>query len=219
MSEELSAGTRRLPVYLVLDVSGSMAGEPIEALRMGIRGLLSDLQSDPQAMETVWMSVITFESNAQQVIPLTEIGSFVEPNLSATGGTNFGDGLELLLSCVQSEVRKTTATQKGDWKPLVFIMTDGCPTGEWEAAADKVKAARLGNVIGCAAGPGADESVLKRVTETVLRLENTSAGTLGAFLNWVSASISATSTSVSAQGDAPVNIPPPPADQGIVIIP
>ena len=120
---------------------------------------------------------------------------------------------------MQSEVRKTTATQKGDWKPLVFIMTDGCPTGEWEAAADKVKAARLGNVIGCAAGPGADESVLKRVTETVLRLENTSAGTLGAFLNWVSASISATSTSVSAQGDAPVNIPPPPADQGIVIIP
>ena len=77
----------------------------------------------------------------------------------------------------------------------------------------------MGKVIGCAAGPGADETVLNRVTETVLRLQDTSSGTLGAFLSWVSASISATSTSVSAQGDAPVNIPPPPADQGIVIIP
>ena len=55
---------RRLPVYLVLDVSGSMSGEPIEAVRMGLKQLLSDLQDNPQALETVWLSVITFGSSA-----------------------------------------------------------------------------------------------------------------------------------------------------------
>ena len=35
--------------------------------------------------------------NAQQVIPLLRLVAL--SNLSATGGTNFGDGLELLLSC------------------------------------------------------------------------------------------------------------------------
>ena len=30
---------QRLPVYLLLDVSASMAGEPIEALRQGVRAL------------------------------------------------------------------------------------------------------------------------------------------------------------------------------------
>ena len=40
---------RRLPVYLVLDCSGSMAGEPIEAVRSGVKTLLGDLRGDPMA--------------------------------------------------------------------------------------------------------------------------------------------------------------------------
>lgn len=32
---------RRLPVYLVLDTSGSMYGEPIEAVKNGVQTLIS----------------------------------------------------------------------------------------------------------------------------------------------------------------------------------
>ena len=35
--------TRRLPVYLLLDCSGSMMGDPIEAVRQGVKALLLDL--------------------------------------------------------------------------------------------------------------------------------------------------------------------------------
>lgn len=219
MADEVSAGMRRLPVYMVLDCSGSMSGEPIEAVRMGLRALVSDLQGDPQAIETAWLSVISFDSRAKQVVPLTEIVSFQEPNLDAGGATAMGDALKTLLQCVDREVRKTTADQKGDYKPLVFIMTDGMPTDRWESAADEVKRRRLGNIIGCAAGPSADDAVLKRITETVVRLQDVSSGTLGAFMKWVSASIALTSASISAQGEGPVNIPPPPANAGIVIVP
>ena len=219
MAGEVSAGMRRLPVYLVLDCSGSMSGEPIEAVRMGLRVLVNDLQGDPQALETTWVSVITFDTDAQQVVPLTEIGSFQEPTLDASGVTALGDALKLLLRCIDKEVRKTTKDQKGDYKPLVFLMTDGMPTDSWESAADEVKRKRLGNIIACAAGPGAEDAVLKRITEIVVRLTDVSPGTLGAFMKWVSASISTTSASVSAQGDAAVNLPPPPQDQGIVIVP
>ena len=38
---------RRLPVYLLIDTSGSMHGEPIEAVRSGIRLLQDTLNSDP----------------------------------------------------------------------------------------------------------------------------------------------------------------------------
>jgi uncharacterized protein YegL len=182
MSEEVTAGMRRLPVYLLLDCSGYMAGQPIEDVRMGLRALISDLQGDPQALETAWLSVITFESTAKQAVPLTDIGSFQEPNLDAGGTTAMGDALKMLMKCIDREVRKPTAGQKGDYKPLVFLMTDGMPTDVWISAADDVKRRRIGNIVGCAVGPAADELVFKRITETVVRLQDTSPGKLSAFM-------------------------------------
>ena len=219
MNEEIGAGLRRLPVYLLLDCSGSMSGEPIEAVRMGLRALVSDLQGDPQALETAWLSVITFESKAKQAVPLTELASFQEPSISAGGGTSLGGAMKLLSDCIKKEVRKTTKNQKGDYKPLVFLMTDGQPTDSWQGPADELKKNKPGNIIACAAGPQADDTVLKRITEIVVRLQDTSPGTLGAFMRWVSASISTTSASVSAQGDAAVNLPALPEGKGIQIVP
>jgi uncharacterized protein YegL len=220
MTDEIGAGDRRLPVYLVLDTSYSMEGEAIEAVRMGLRALLSDLQGDPHALETCWLSVITFDETAKQLVALTAIDQFNEPDLVVNGRTSLGAGLELMLDCTEKEIRKTTPDIKGDYKPLVFIMTDGYPTDSWEQAADKVKKRRLGNVIACAAGPDADDKPLKQITEVVIRLQDCSAGTLGAFMAWVSDSIKMTSEKIADSGDgAPINIPPPPADKGIVIVP
>jgi uncharacterized protein YegL len=212
---------RRLPVYLVLDCSGSMSGEPIEACRQGLKALLSDLRGDPQALETAYLSVITFSSGAQQVCPLTELMTFTEPTLTASGSTMMGEALNLLEKCVENEVRKATPTQKGDWKPLIFIMTDGQPTDSWEAAADRVKAKRIGNVIACAAGPGANAGLLKRITESVVELSNLQPDQLKAFFKWVSASVKTTSTHLgnTPAADAPTALPPPPPGSGIVIVP
>ena len=45
---------RRLPVFLVLDTSGSMSGEPIQAVKNGVQMLVSALRQDPQALETAF---------------------------------------------------------------------------------------------------------------------------------------------------------------------
>jgi len=213
---------RRLPVYLVLDCSGSMSGEPIEAVRQGVRALLSDLRGDPQALETAYLSVITFAGSAVQACPLTELTLFQEPTLTAGGATSLGAALTLLEQCVDTEVRKTSKDQKGDWKPLVFLMTDGMPTDNWEPAADSVKAKRLGNIIACAAGDHAESAstVLKRATEIVVELKSLQPDALKAFFKWVSSSIKTTSQSVAGPvAGAGVALPPPPAGAGIVVVP
>ena len=51
---------RRLPVYLLIDTSGSMKGEPIESVKVGIETMLSTLRNDPYALETVNISIITY---------------------------------------------------------------------------------------------------------------------------------------------------------------
>ncbi|GHT80417.1 tellurium resistance protein TerY [Betaproteobacteria bacterium] len=211
---------RRLPVYLLLDVSGSMSGEPIEAVKTGVQTLVSTLRQDPYALETAYLSVITFGSDAQQVVPLTELSSFQTPAISASGTTALGDALALLADRVETEIEKTTAEVKGDWKPLVFIMTDGVPTDDWAKGHARLKKVRTGIIVACAAGHGADTSVLKQITEVVVQLDTADSSTIKAFFKWVSASVSTGSQKVD-QGQKEVSglddLPPPPPEVNVVL--
>ena len=67
---------RRLLAYFLLDTSGSMNGEPIQALNNGFYGLISMLRTDPQAMDSLFISVITFDREVKNLIPLIDLASF-----------------------------------------------------------------------------------------------------------------------------------------------
>ena len=171
MSQGIGARIRRLPVYLLLDCSSSMAGRPIEAIRRAVHGLISDLTGDPQSLETAWVSVITFGGKAEQIIPLTELPAFVEPPLQASGVAVLGEALQLLIQCINREVRKSTAAEKGDWKPLIFIMTDSQPGDDWEQLAEELKQMKIANIIACTTTSEAGDRVVRRITDTIVRLD------------------------------------------------
>jgi uncharacterized protein YegL len=211
---------RRLPVYLLLDTSGSMYGEPIEAVKNGVQTLISTLRSDPYALETAYISIITFNSTAQQITPLTELAAFQQPTIDASGCTVLGGALSLLAQKVDSEVTKTTAEQKGDWRPLVFIMTDGAPTDDLNKGLADFKQRKFGMVVACAAGQGASTDTLKQITENVVQLDTADSATIKAFFKWVSASISTSSKSIEDTGSEATTmseLPPPPPEVNIVV--
>jgi uncharacterized protein YegL len=206
---------RRLPVYLLLDVSGSMSGEPIVSVENGLKMLQTALRRDPQAMETAFISVITFESNVKQILPLTEVAAFVPPALRAGGGTSLGEALKVVVDCASKEVNKGTSAEKGDWKPLVFIMTDGVPTDDVNRHLSNFRAYKWGLVLGCAAGHGADTTVLQQICgENVITLDTCDAATMEAYFKFVSASIVTASKKVDSgdQLSSLSQLPPPPPE-------
>ena len=211
---------RRLPVYLLLDCSGSMYGEPIEAVKNGVQVLVSTLRQDPYALETAYLSIITFDSSAQQVTPLTELSAFQQPNIQASGCTALGEALSLLAQKADQEVTKTTMEKKGDWKPLVFIMTDGEPTDDLNKGLAEFKKRKWGMVVACAAGAGANTDTLKKITECVVSLDTADSATIKAFFKWVSASVSSGSMKVEEVGVEATTLselPPPPPEVNIVV--
>ncbi|MDE6296504.1 MAG: VWA domain-containing protein [Muribaculaceae bacterium] len=211
---------RRLPVYILLDCSGSMYGEPIEAVKNGVQVLVSTLRQDPYALETAYLSIITFDSSAQQLTPLTELSAFQQPSLQASGCTALGEALSLVARKANEEVTKTTMEKKGDWKPLVFIMTDGEPTDDLNKGIADFKNEKWGMVVACAAGAGANTETLKRITECVVSLDTADSATIKAFFKWVSASVSAGSMKVEETGAEATTLselPPPPPEVNIVL--
>lgn len=210
---------RRLPVYLLLDTSGSMSGEPIEAVKNGVQVMISSLRQNPQAIETAFLSVITFNSGANQLIPLTDLASFQMVDIRASGTTSLGEALKLVSNKIDTEVAKTTADQKGDWKPLVFIMTDGIPTDDWKAGLNEFKKRKTAFTVACAAGSGADAGILKQITDNVVQID-TDMGSIAKFFAWVTASIGVSSTKVEDSGKEVTGLnelPPPPAELNIVV--
>lgn len=196
---------RRLPVFLLIDCSESMAGPAFQAVHDGLVAMLTELKSDPHALETVWLSLITFSSRARVAVPLTDICRFELPRLVLGSGTALGVALDLLRQRMALEVTPQTAERKGDWKPLVFLMTDGDPTDTWFGAADRFRneiAGPKANVVAIACGPCVNISNLKRVTPNVVVFKNAREPSFKEFFRWITQSMRAGSLrAASGRGD------------------
>jgi uncharacterized protein YegL len=206
---------RRLPIYLLLDVSGSMSGAPIEAVNEGLRAFARALLDDPHASETAHISMITFGGSVEQRCSMVPAPAFRPDVLSASGLTPLGEALLLLDSAISAEVRLRTTTEQADWKPLVFLFTDGKPTdeGKWQQALQKLRDRtdrRVVTFVSVGAGPEADCDMLHAIGGPVLRMAEVTPASIAAFFQWVSASTKVASRSASAGIPGELELPPLP---------
>jgi uncharacterized protein YegL len=190
---------RRLPVYLLLDCSESMIGDSMMSVERGVEALLAQLRADPHALETAHVSIITFSRTAQQVVPLTEVASVRPPRLTVRPGTSLGAALITLRDCIHREVRRTTAEVKGDYRPIVYLLTDGQPTdgsGVVREAISWLTNPKIANVYAIGCGEDVDFETLHRVADVVFRLDEVGPETLRKLFIWLTASVQQASRGV-----------------------
>jgi uncharacterized protein YegL len=194
---------RRLPVYLLLDVSESMIGGPLRSVEEGVRVMLGALKRDPYALETLHVCVIAFAAKAEVLVPLTELARVMPPSLEPRPGTALGAAMRLARECINRDVVVTTPERKGDFRPQVFVMTDGEPTDEWRAAAAALRDGRpRPSLLAMGCGDEADFGVLREISGDAVHVKDLTAESVGTLFAWLSASLTVSSRAAEGPGPA-----------------
>lgn len=167
---------KRLPIYLILDCSSSMGGESAEAIKQAVKALIFELKSDPQTFESTYLSVITFSSKAQQIIPLIQLTKFQEPKLTIGGTSCLGKALNLFVHCINMEMKQKSEFQKIDWLPLAFLFSDGEAIDNWKQPAKQLKEKNMATIVACAVGASTNTIVLKEISEYLIIMNTLSIG-------------------------------------------
>jgi len=165
----------RCACVLLLDVSGSMSGAPIDALNRGLQAFSADIAGDALARQRVEVAVVTFGnggvSTAQEFVTA---GDFKPEPLRSGGGTPMGEAIERAVDLVEARKGQYRANGVPYYRPWVFLITDGEPTDEWRAAADRVHRAESDSALAFfAVGvQGANFDILQQIAvRSPLRLD------------------------------------------------
>jgi uncharacterized protein YegL len=202
----------RCACVLLLDVSYSMSGVPIDSLNQGIRSFKEELNKDNYARKRVEVAIVTFGSQADVVQKFITADQFTPPTLRAYGSTSMGAGINLALDII--EARKQRYKQHGVcyYRPWILMITDGAPTDDISYATHRIiEAEKSKKAIFFAVGTeGASMDILSKISVRLpIKLNELNFGEL---FEWLSASLS--SVSQSRIGDQ-VALPDPRASESL----
>ncbi|MCE5208483.1 MAG: VWA domain-containing protein [Chloroflexi bacterium] len=195
----------RCPCVLLLDTSGSMSGKPIDELNAGVKAFQESLQKDQLAMLRVEVCIINF-GPVNLLQDFVSAGSFAAPTLTATGDTPMGAAINLALDKIDERKQTYKANGISYYRPWVFLITDGAPTDEWQAAAQRVHDAESRKKVAFfAVGvENAPLNVLGQITpRTPLKLQGLS---FREMFVWLSTSLTSVSRSMPGE-EVPIQSP------------
>ncbi len=127
-SSNIFESSRSLPVFLLLDTSGSMWGDKINNLNEAVKEMVNDFKQVDNSSVDIKICMISFSDSAQVAVPLSSVRDVSVPSFSANGGTDLGAALSLAKKMIED---RSIVTPRS-YRPIVIVVTDGYPNSGWE---------------------------------------------------------------------------------------
>jgi uncharacterized protein YegL len=171
------SGQRCLPAYAVLDTSGSMRPYQ-QLLNDSLERVYDGLVINPAVAEFAHMSIVSFNTDAHVVLPLTDVSTVTQlPRLTCGGSTNYTKAFRLIETRINEDVTALKAQGRPVLRPAVFFITDGepkDPADEWRqqfAALTSPSWSRRPHVITFGFGKAAEPVLKKIATKAAFKAE------------------------------------------------
>ena len=193
--------TARVPICLVLDVSGSMSGTPINELNSGVRLFFDAIKADEVAQYAAEICIVTFGSTVEKMLDFMSVERQTVPTLVTSGSTPMGEGVTMGLDLLEARKEDYKRAGVDYYQPWMVVMTDGEPTDDISSAANRISAlvaSKKLTVFPIAIGDSANLATLAKLSPTrpPLRLQGLN---FKEFFTWLSRSVSRVSQSMPGE--------------------
>ena len=137
-SNSVQSSTRKFPICLVLDTSGSMQGNNIRDLNQNVHQFLQFVQNNPKARRNAEIAIIEFGGDVRVVTGYNAIENIQFKDLDALGATPLGAAVEKALELLDIRRQYYRNNAIEHYKPIMLIMSDGEPTDDYLPVAEEV---------------------------------------------------------------------------------
>ena len=117
--------SRRLPMYLLIDVSEDLSGDLAARLQTTVKSIRDHCLSEPMLLETGYVSLIAYAETAVQAIPLTPLEKIRPLTIKTGKSPDIGQALRFTAECAEREFRVSTPENRGDFPPFLFVIATG----------------------------------------------------------------------------------------------
>jgi uncharacterized protein YegL len=204
---------RPLPVFLLVDTSGSMNGSKIDTVNVALKEMLQVLSNLEGTKGQIKLSIITFGGKVEVVQPLENVEDISLSPLVAKGPTPMGGAIEKVIEMIEDKA----IVPSRSYTPTVVLISDGLPNDcprsihtsdtkkEDYLAWDPInkfhhtERTKKSSNLALGVGQDADFDMLKAFInkESVPVIKAKDAATIAKFFKWVTISVSKRSLSVN----------------------
>lgn len=164
-----------LDVFISIDVSGSMTGEPIQALNKSVNDIIKNLSSDHRTLGKLRIYIQSYNIDIHEILQLEFIENLMGVQIDLGfpyGPTHSGAALQELISRINDTTKYYPNDSTRYKKPLIIHITDGFPSDidSYNTVAKQLSFSKI-NKISCGIGSNAELKYLKAFSKKVIQLE------------------------------------------------
>ena len=175
---------KKLPLYILVDGSGSMFGEASASLKNFLDSIFSKIKNDANLYESIDVCLSIYGEKLETIKQLSRIEDIgihhADIDISEME-SNFGMGLSYILSeVVRLDDEKYIS-------PMLMVITDGYPSdlSLYDEAVQIINSNKFSSIVVCLSGQHCDDLFVKLLTDNIYYLDDLDASSFIGILEGV----------------------------------